>query len=463
MFMPGDSMSESEALKTGVSDLEPSREAELRHCQSDSEFDAKLERLSALFEAHGDGRFSGQFSANLALEIVLNEIVEQACLTTGATGSGIFLLRDDELVCRASSGSIAPELGARLDRENGISGECLCTCRVQRCDEIRQAPQARLEASRIRGARSAMLLPLVRDGEVVGILEVLSAEPSAFGERDQRTLEAIAHGITKNLERAERPLRFLNTPQTTAGPIETSLREEIGIDADNDRQDRVARKLSSRGMDLFTLVLGLAVLCFGLFLAVRFAQRSGWLPETRRANVVQHSSLREDGPTENKTLPAPQGPTNSAKLATGISVVQAPSVADGRAHSDGTALSGRPHDQSIHYPDGLHVYQNGLQVFPTNERTIELSAAEAKDSLIHRVEPEYPEESLLNKVQGTVLLKIHIDRDGKVREMKVISGDPRLAQAATDAVRQWRFKPLAVNDQWMEMETTINLDFRMQH
>ena len=453
--MPGDSMSESEALKSSVADLKPSREAESRHSQSNSDFDAKLERLSALFEAHGDGRFSGQFSANLALEIVLNEIVEQTCLTMGAAGSAIFLLRDEELVCRASSGTIAPELGARLDRENGISGECLRTRIVQRCDEIRQAAQAQMEASRVLGARSAMLLPLARDGEVVGIFEVLSTEPSAFGERDQRTLEAIAQGISKNLERAERPLKFLNAPQTAARPVESLLREESGLDADVNSQDGASHELSKRGTDLFTLVLGLAVLGFGIFLAVRFAQRSGWVPETRRAYFVQHAPRKDDGRAGNNSVPQPEAPATTAS--------QAPNSAHGTAPSDGTAWSRRPPDQSVHYPAGLRVYQNGLQVFPENEPALELSPAEAQGSLIHRVEPQYPEESRLNRVQGTVLLQIHIGRDGKVQEMKVISGDPNLARAATDAVKQWRFKPHAVDGRSVEMETSVNLDFRMQH
>jgi TonB family protein len=463
MVMPGDSMSGSEALKSSVADLKLSPDAESRHSQSDSDFDARLERLSALFEAHGDGRFSGQFSANLALEIVLNEIVEQTCLTTDATGAAIFLLRDEELVCRASSGTIAPELGARLDREKGISGECLRASRVQRCDEILQAPQAQLEASRILGARSAMLLPLARDGEVVGIFEVLSTEPSSFGERDQRALEAIAQGISKNLERAERPLKFLNAPQTAARPVESLLREECTLDADLDGQDSASREFSKRGMDLFTLVLGLAVLGFGIFLAVRFAQRSGWFPETRRAHFLQHAPRKDDVPIGSNSVPQPKAPATTANEPSNITARQAPNLADGIAASDGTAWSRRPPDQSDHYPAGLHVYQNGLQVFPTNEPAIELSPAEAQGSLIHRVEPQYPEESRLNKVQGTVLLEIHIGRDGKVRDMKVISGDPLLVRAATDAVKQWRFKPHAAEGRSVEMETTVNLDFRMQH
>src|SRR5277367_3447080 len=74
-----------------------------------------LATLAARFAAHSGGKFTPEFSAELALDIVLNEIAEQACLATGATGAAIFLARGGEMVCRASSGTTAPELGARLE------------------------------------------------------------------------------------------------------------------------------------------------------------------------------------------------------------------------------------------------------------------------------------------------------------------------------------------------------------
>src|SRR5271168_3019311 len=82
---------------------------------------------AARFAAHGGGKFTPEFSTELALEIVLNEIAEQACLATGATGAAIFLARDGEMVCRASSGTTAPELGARLEEGSGISQACVAS------------------------------------------------------------------------------------------------------------------------------------------------------------------------------------------------------------------------------------------------------------------------------------------------------------------------------------------------
>src|SRR5215475_110947 len=51
----------------------------------------------------------------LALDLVLNEVVEQARLATGATGAAVALERDGEMVCRATTGQHAPELGVRIE------------------------------------------------------------------------------------------------------------------------------------------------------------------------------------------------------------------------------------------------------------------------------------------------------------------------------------------------------------
>ena len=113
--------------KSGPDPSQPIRstEIDLRAPVEDVSFDTDFANLAARFGAQSGGTLSLELCADLALEIVLNEIIEQACLATGATGAAIVLQRDGELVCRASSGATAPELGARLDRTSGISGECV--------------------------------------------------------------------------------------------------------------------------------------------------------------------------------------------------------------------------------------------------------------------------------------------------------------------------------------------------
>jgi protein TonB len=85
----------------------------------------------------------------------------------------------------------------------------------------------------------------------------------------------------------------------------------------------------------------------------------------------------------------------------------------------------------------------------------------AEESLLHRVEPDYPEEALRQRIQGPVVLDVRADRDGSIQEIKLLSGQPLLADAAIAAVKQWRFKPLVDKGQPVEMRTTITLNFRL--
>jgi TonB family protein len=95
------------------------------------------------------------------------------------------------------------------------------------------------------------------------------------------------------------------------------------------------------------------------------------------------------------------------------------------------------------------------------EKVVELSPAAAEGSLLHRVEPEYPEAARLEQIQGPVVVDVHIGVNGAVQDVQVVSGSPQLAQASTDAVRQWRFKPRNVNGRAAEMQTRITLNFRL--
>jgi TonB family protein len=85
----------------------------------------------------------------------------------------------------------------------------------------------------------------------------------------------------------------------------------------------------------------------------------------------------------------------------------------------------------------------------------------ANDSLIRRVEPQYPEVARRRNIQGPVTLSALVDEDGSVRSVTVLSGDSALAPAALEAVRQWRFKPYRVNGRATEFATRITVNFRL--
>ena len=120
---------------------------------------------------------------------------------------------------------------------------------------------------------------------------------------------------------------------------------------------------------------------------------------------------------------------------------------------------------------GLLVTQNGKVIYrlpPDGQRAAPSTRTPAKESgevsekrLIHRVEPEYPPEARAQHIQGSVVLDVQIGGDGAVRNIAVVEGDRSLADAAVQAVRQWRYQPFSVNGQPAEMQTRITIRFTL--
>lgn len=82
--------------------------------------------------------------------------------------------------------------------------------------------------------------------------------------------------------------------------------------------------------------------------------------------------------------------------------------------------------------------------------------------LVRRVQPEYPPLARAAHVSGTVQLCAIIARDGTVRGLQVISGNPLLVQAARAAVLQWRYRPTLLNGEPVEVETYITANFVLE-
>jgi len=81
---------------------------------------------------------------------------------------------------------------------------------------------------------------------------------------------------------------------------------------------------------------------------------------------------------------------------------------------------------------------------------------------IHYVQPRYPLTAKLIHLTGTVQLRAIIGTDGLVQNLQVVSGNPILAKAAIDAVRQWRYQPTRLSGEPVEVETVITVEFHMQ-
>jgi protein TonB len=80
-------------------------------------------------------------------------------------------------------------------------------------------------------------------------------------------------------------------------------------------------------------------------------------------------------------------------------------------------------------------------------------------NLIRRVEPSYPSIAKQARIQGSVLLRATIGKDGSIENLRLLSGHPVLAQAAMEAVRQWRYRPYFLNGEPVEVETQVTVKF----
>ena len=80
-------------------------------------------------------------------------------------------------------------------------------------------------------------------------------------------------------------------------------------------------------------------------------------------------------------------------------------------------------------------------------------------NLILRVQPDYPAIARQARVQGQVVLRAMISRDGAIENLQVLSGHPMLVRAAVDAVRQWRYRPYVLNGEPIEVETEVTVNF----
>jgi TonB family protein len=81
----------------------------------------------------------------------------------------------------------------------------------------------------------------------------------------------------------------------------------------------------------------------------------------------------------------------------------------------------------------------------------------AESLLTHRVEPTMPHGDMMARVSGTVIVAFEITKEGKVRHAMVVSGPRLLQSAALAAVRQWMFRPYALNGEPMTVATSIPL------
>jgi protein TonB len=93
---------------------------------------------------------------------------------------------------------------------------------------------------------------------------------------------------------------------------------------------------------------------------------------------------------------------------------------------------------------------------------VRISSITATSIAIYRPIPAYPTLARAARVEGTVVLEATISKSGSIENLRVVSGQAMLRQAALDAVSQWRYRPYLLNGEPVAVETTVNVVFNLQ-
>jgi TonB family protein len=125
-----------------------------------------------------------------------------------------------------------------------------------------------------------------------------------------------------------------------------------------------------------------------------------------------------------------------------------------RNNSVGLDMSDGARQTTAQGPSTGDVVNNASQ----NSERVRLSTDTAQ-VLTHPVEPNYPLLAKEMKVQGSVVLQALIGKDGKIQDLRTVSGPAILSSAAREAVQQWRFKPYYQSGQAVETVARITVNF----
>jgi TonB family protein len=420
--------------------------------------------------------------ASRPIDSLLAAVAETARVLAGADAAALALRQNGAIICRARSGPLGPELGAPVNTDSGISGECLRTATTLVSADTLQDKRVNPDVCRDLGIRSLAVFPLRAQSGVVGILEAFSGRAGVFESDQLIWLQALAEIAEQLYEREQHPLPIA---VPAAAPIGAELLTAIA--SHSQRGIALLRKVFGEKDYRIIAAAAIIVLIFSTMVWTSFRKPRARVAASNDRQQSPAPAVKNDSIarlTNTPRSPAPRVPANrsnepsaetllhkAAELspATNLTSAHAAGMPDGgitlprsikpvtkqpvpdeappsvplvAANNSGAPLS------TISTPPALPPYAG-----PISQIT------EAK--LVRRVEPFYPAQARLQRLQGSVVLEATIAQDGTVRSTKVVSGQAMLAQAASTAVRNWRYTAATLNGKPTEVVTRITIVFKL--
>jgi TonB family protein len=513
------------------------------------------------------------FPPDLALDLVLNELVVRAADATHADAAALALTRGDQMVCRAATGKLAPGLGVPLSSRNGLSGACLQTRQPQHSADTETDPRVDRDASQRLGIRSILIVPVFRvpddDSHVandrsnaneknekvvklMGILEVFSARPSAFSNSDQKVLEGFAtqcariRVVATELSWHKPAANFIShdfmpaplpqvdfvppsiaSPKPPAFATNRSAPDKVPVDVRAESMSSLAPtplvvppisvspKIIAAGpastrsrYELWSVVIGGLAIVATVGVSFLIGSRVGWLRQVTSHGWITQSTTANATPASG---PVEQNPAVVSQQANRSPEKTAEKTSGGTSNRPSDGVSGKAKQTAAATADELVVYEKGKVVFrmkpvpakanaarsgqaggqPVNStsnstsandvtrqdtnavveassttriatsQNIWLSPQEAETRLLIHTDPHFPAEAIAARRAGNVVLEVQVAEDGSVSDIRTLSGDPILANAAIAAVRNWRYQPYREHNRPTQFQTDVTLSFSL--
>jgi TonB family protein len=330
-----------------------------------------------------------------------------------------------------------------------------------------------------------------------GVLEVFSTSPAAFSNTDQKLLEGFAEECARIRQAAielsqRRPAATAASPELIPPELIASkfLAPEFTSPEFVASSPLPARRSPS---EAWTLVLGSLAILATIAVSFLIGSRVGWL-----RSAASHAQATNPIPSETSILRAP------AKSCLGTAGPGCPAVQSSAAPTAALSgkASGKAATRTSPAADELVVYEKGRVIFrmkpapakrqakadstrqdgdsvveasstsriattklattkTASAQGVWLSPAHAETRLLRRTEPQYPPAALASHRAGNVVLEVQVAEDGSVSSIRTLSGDPLLAAAATEAVRNWRYQPYRQHDHPAQFQTDVTLSFNL--
>ncbi len=439
--------------------------------------------------------------AGLEREPALGRLAERTREMVSASGLAIALGSREQMICRASTGA-APTVGVRLQSESGLSGECVRTGLLVRCDDTESDPRVDAEVCRQLDLRSAVLVPILDSGEMRGVLEVFSNRPHAFASDDIRRFERLSELIAEIMREpvvapitaptpvtaasvapaSVTPAPVAPAPVTSAPVTRSAPVLPAPVPAPAVPQGKAPEPLteifqqpSSRAFSEILAspaIKASAALLVALVLAV-----VGWSVLRHRPPAPPAPQIAATAPaaaavpavdTPAQIAPAPAASAPSTKPAKSSKETKESKVAeesDNASPAEELAIRELPAATSAATDPAAPPALSSAGSLPNfsvptaQPAGLRVGGTVVPGKLVRRVNPEYPDIARRAHIGGIVVLNAVIRPDGNVGTVQVVSGNPLLARAAVEAVRQWRYEPARLDGTAVQTEASIRLNF----